>query len=160
MIPDALRDYTQEQYNLAVFYIGLALTGFLVGYHYTRGCWFFPTLAEKITFFDDDHWLWRLVLIGALIGFAPIVYFTGSQFGEMFEGMMGMRATWGGLLGRGRYGDARAAFLMLEMFVGEVAPSRPSYFSKRAARLYNACYAASCYFGLCCELTEPERAPR
>jgi hypothetical protein len=40
----------------------------------------------------------------------------------MVEGMLGQRATWGGLLGRGRYGDARAAFLMIEMFIGGVAP--------------------------------------
>jgi hypothetical protein len=122
MLPEGLRRYTQEQYNLGIFYVGLAFTGFLAAYHYTSGCPFFPALGEKITFFDDEKWLWRLVLAGAAIGFAPIIYFTGTQITEMFQGMMGMRGTWGGILGRGRYGDARAAFLMLEMCVGAVAP--------------------------------------
>ena len=120
-LPDELRSYTQAQYNGGLFHVFLAFTAFLLGYHYTSGCSFFPALGEKITFFDDEKWLWRLVLIGAIIGFAPIVYVTGTQIWELYEGIIGMRATWGGLLGRGRYGDARAAFLMLEMFIGGVA---------------------------------------
>jgi oligosaccharide repeat unit polymerase len=122
MLPALLRTYTQEQYNFGVLCITLALAGFLLGYHHTSGCSVFPVLGEKLTLFDDQTWLWRLVLFGAVIGFAPVVYVTGTQFSEMFEGMMGMRVTWGGVLGRGRYGDARAAFLELERFVGAVAP--------------------------------------
>jgi hypothetical protein len=122
MLPDGLSRYTQAQYNGGLFYVFLAFTAFLLGYHYTRGCSLLPAMGETITFFDDEKWLWRLVVIGAIIGFAPIVYFTGTQIGEMFEGMMGQRATWGGLLGRGRYGDARAFFLELENFIRGVAP--------------------------------------
>jgi hypothetical protein len=121
-LPVWLQSYDQAHYLAGVFYVFLAFAGFLLGYHLTAGCFVFPALAEKITFFDDDKWLWRLVVIGALVGFAPIVVLTGTQVAEAFEGMMGQRATWGGILGRGRYGDARAAFLMLEMFVGGVAP--------------------------------------
>jgi oligosaccharide repeat unit polymerase len=135
MLPEALCRYSQEQYNVGVFHVGLALTGFLVGYHYTSGCSFFPALGEKITFFDDEKWLWRLVLIGAIIGFAPIVYYTGTQIEELFAGMMGMRASWGGMLARGRYGDARAAFLMLEMFIGGVAPCAAILLFSRASTL-------------------------
>src|SRR5205814_1767351 len=107
MLSDWLRTYNQAQYNTGVFHVFLAFAGFLLGYHITSGCAVFPSLGEKIRFFDDEKWLWRLVLCGALIGFAPIVVLTGTQFAEAFEGMMGQRATWGGLLGRGRYGDAR-----------------------------------------------------
>jgi hypothetical protein len=121
-LPDALRGYTQAQYNGGLFHVFLAFTAFLLGYHYTSGCSLFPIMGEKITFFDDEKWLWRVVVIGAIIGFAPIVYVTGTQIGEMYEGMMGQRATWGGMLARGRYGDARAAFLELEKFIGGVAP--------------------------------------
>jgi oligosaccharide repeat unit polymerase len=123
LIPsDTLRSYGQQQYNFGVACVGVAFSSFLAGYHGTPGCKVFPALGEQITFFDDGARLWRLVLLGAAIGFAPVIYFTGDQFGEMIQGMLGMRATWGGILGRGRYGDARAAFLMLEMFVGAVAP--------------------------------------
>jgi hypothetical protein len=121
MLPEGLRQYTQAQYNLGLFYVGLALAGFLVGYHQTSGCSLFPGLGEKITFFDDESWLWRLVWVGALIGFAPIVYFTGSQVVELFEDIMGMYVTWGGIIGRGRYGDFRSAVLMLEVFIGGVS---------------------------------------
>src|SRR5687768_2161486 len=73
MVPEALRLYSQEQYNLGVTCVGLAFGCFLAGYHYTAGCSLFPRTADKIAFFDDEKWLWRLVLIGALIGFSPIV---------------------------------------------------------------------------------------
>lgn len=137
-LPDALREYKQEQYNFGILCVGIAFCLFLAGYHWTTGCSLFASFGKQITFFDDEKWLWRLVLVGAAIGFAPIIYFTGTEFSAMFQGMMGMRATWGGALGRGRYGDARAAFLMLEMFVGGVAPfaaillfSRRSTFAQR-----------------------------
>src|SRR5947209_2400679 len=52
MLPEALRDYTQGQYNVGLIHVGLALFGFLTGYHYTSGCLIFRSLAEKITFFD------------------------------------------------------------------------------------------------------------
>lgn len=122
MLPKDLRKYDQSQYNFGILCVGLALMSFLAGYHYTAGCKVFPSFGEKITFFDDDRRLWRLVVIGALIGFAPVVYFTGTEITKMLQDVTGMRSTWGGVLGRGRYGDARAAFLMLEMFVGGVAP--------------------------------------
>jgi len=122
MLPAALRSHTQEEFNLGVCYVGLAFLSFMLGYHYTSGCSLFLAMGKRISFFDDERWLWRIVLVGALIGFAPIVYNTGTRVAEMFQGMMGQRATWGGLLGRGRYGDARAAFLVLELFVGAVAP--------------------------------------
>jgi oligosaccharide repeat unit polymerase len=123
MLPAKLRSLaTQEMYNLGIFYVGLAAAAFLLGYHYTKGCSVFPAMGEKVTFFDDETWSWRLVVFGAVIGFTPIVVLTGTEFAAMFQGMLGQRSSWGGLLGRGRYGGAREAFLMLEMFVGGVAP--------------------------------------
>jgi oligosaccharide repeat unit polymerase len=122
MLPDGLREYSQAQYNVGIFHVGVAMVSFLFGYHYAVGCKIFPSLGEKITFFDDAKWLWALVLIGALIGFTPIVVLTGTEYQAMLDGMFGQRATWGGILGRGRYGGFRDAFLMLEMFVGGVAP--------------------------------------
>src|SRR5713101_1158273 len=142
MVPDELRRYTQAQYNVGLFLVFLAFTTFLLGYHYTSGCSLFPVMGEKITFFDDEKWIWRLVVIGAIIGFAPIVYVTGTQIGEMYEGMMGQRATWGGLLGRGRYGDARAAFMELERFIGGVAPFAAVLLFSRGSTLVQRLFCA------------------
>lgn len=122
MLPDFLRKYDQESYNLGLLYVALAFGLFLLGYHYTSGCSLFTAMGGTVKFFDDETSSWRLILLGAAIGFAPVVYNVGTDVVEMFQGILGMRSTWGGLLGRGRYGDARAAFLMLEMFVGGVAP--------------------------------------
>lgn len=122
MVPEALKIYDQSTYDLGIFYVFLAFASFLAGYHWTQGCSLFPAFGRTIRVFDDERWLWRLVLIGGMIGFLPIIVLTGTQFAEMFQGMMGMRSSWGGLLARGRYGGARDAFLMLEMFVGGVAP--------------------------------------
>src|SRR5689334_4433530 len=71
MVPDELREHSQSEYNTGIFHVGLAMSGFLVGYHYTSGCSLFPKFGERMTFFDDEKWLWRLVLIGAIIGFTP-----------------------------------------------------------------------------------------
>jgi oligosaccharide repeat unit polymerase len=140
MLPDGLRIYNQAQYNFGLLYVTLAFAGFLLGYHQSEGCPYFPALAEKITFFDDEKWLWRLVAVGAAIGFVPVIYVTGTQFQETFEGMMGMRATWGGALGRARYGDGLAAFLMLEMFIGGVAPfAAILLFSRKSSMLQRLC---------------------
>jgi oligosaccharide repeat unit polymerase len=135
MLPEGLRQYTQAQYNLGLFYVVLALAGFLGGYHQTSGCSLFSALGEKITFFDDERWLWRLVWVGAMIGFAPIVYFTGTQVAELFEGILDMRVSWGGVLARGRYGDFRAAILMLEMFIGGVSSFAAILLFRRGSRL-------------------------
>jgi hypothetical protein len=143
VVPDALLSYTQEQYNLGIFHVALAFTAFLLGYHYTSGCSLFPAMGEKITFFDDEKWLWRLTMIGAIIGFTPIVYVTGTNVGELFEGIMGGRKTWGGLLARGTYGDARAAFLELERFIEGVAPCAAILLFSRGSTLVQRLVCAS-----------------
>src|SRR6516162_5141298 len=114
----------------------LALAAFLAGYHYTRGCAFFPALGRQVAFFEDRARLRKIVLIGAAIGFAPVVYNVGLELSQMFQGMFGMRQSWGGLLARQRYGDARAAFLMLEMFVIGVAPFAAILTFERGSPLY------------------------
>lgn len=121
-VPAALAAFTPGEYTLGVVAVGAATAAFLLGYRTTAGCPAFPRLARVIRPLDDPAVLWRLVLTGAIVGFAPIVYFSGTELITNFESLLGMRASWGGVLARGRYGDARAAFLMLEMFATGVAP--------------------------------------
>jgi oligosaccharide repeat unit polymerase len=134
--PEELRTYDQAAYNTGLLAVVLALAAFLAGYHYTRGCAFFPALGRQVAFFEDRARLRKIVLIGAAIGFAPVVYNVGLELSQMFQGMFGMRQSWGGLLARQRYGDARAAFLMLEMFVIGVAPFAAILTFERGSPLY------------------------
>lgn len=121
-LSSGLMAYTQEEYNLGMAAVVAAMGAFLIGYHKSRGCPAFPAMARSVRALDDPNVLWKLVWIGAVIGFAPLVYFAGTDLITQFESLLGMRKSWGGVLGRGRYGDARAAFLMLEMFATGVAP--------------------------------------
>jgi oligosaccharide repeat unit polymerase len=148
MVPEALRIYDQSTYDLGIFYVFLAFASFLVGYHWTQGCSLFPAFGRTIRVFDDERWLWRLVLVGGMIGFLPIIVLTGTQFAEMFQGMMGMRSSWGGLLARGRYGGARDAFLMLEMFVGGVAPFAAILLLDRRSSVVQKAFCAVILFWL------------
>lgn len=122
MLPSKLQEFTQSEYNAGVFAVVAAMGAFLFAYHKTGGCPAFPAMARSVRALDDPDLLWKLVWIGALVGFAPLVYFAGTDLITQFESLLGMRKSWGGVLGRGRYGDARAAFLMLEMFATGVAP--------------------------------------
>src|SRR5437899_3365226 len=44
ILPAELRTYSQRQYNLGIFYVGLAFAAFLLGYHYSSGCQLFLAL--------------------------------------------------------------------------------------------------------------------
>ena len=120
-VPAALAAYTQTEYDFGVLCVGLAMVSFLAGYE-TQGCPLFIRFARNVSVLDDPNLLWRLVWLSSIIGFAPIVYYSGFQFYELFSGILGMRRTWGGLIGRGRYGGVRDALLMLEMFIEGITP--------------------------------------
>lgn len=143
MLPADLRtSYTQSQFDLGVLCVALAAGCFLLGYHETAGCPWFPRLAEQVCWLDDVRWLWRFVAIGALVGFLPILYYGGNDLAELFRGILGMRQTWGGTLSRGRYGDARAAFLMFELFLTGVAPFAAVLLLTRDAPLGQRAFSA------------------
>jgi oligosaccharide repeat unit polymerase len=117
-----VHQYSQSQYDFGIFCIVLSIGGFLAGYHATRGCGFFEPIAARVRTLDDPRVLWRLVVLCAVIGFAPILYFSGLQLMDLLHGILGMRDTWGGLISRGRYGGFREAMLQLENLVTGVAP--------------------------------------
>ena len=56
-----LENYSQATYNLSVFYVVVAATAFLVGYHLTSGCQYFRPLAQTVSVLDDRRVLWALV---------------------------------------------------------------------------------------------------
>lgn len=112
-----LRDYKQTEYNYGIFCVLVAMLCFLVGYHASLGCTWFGPAAERVALLDDPKLLWRVVLFCGVIGFAPIIYFSGMHISELLHGILGMRKTWGGVIGRSRYGGVREAILQLENFV-------------------------------------------
>jgi oligosaccharide repeat unit polymerase len=119
--PEVLH-YDQSQYNFGVLCIVLATLSFLAGYHGTKGCKWFEPVAARVRVLDSPRMLWRLVVFCAIIGFAPILFYSGLQLIDLLHGIVGMRETWGGLIGRGRYGGFREAMLQLEQLVIGVAP--------------------------------------
>jgi oligosaccharide repeat unit polymerase len=154
-LPEALTVYTSGEYTLGVAAVVASMLAFLLGYHGSGGCAAFPQFGRTVRRLDDPELLWRLVLTGAVVGFAPIIYFTGTDLITNFDSLLGMRSTWGGVLARGRYGDARAAFLMLEMFATGVAPfaaillfARRTPFNRRLVCLALVCWPMIRAFGV------------
>ena len=117
-----VKTYSQSQYDFGALCVVLATLGFLAGYHGTQGCKSFETLAARVRVLDNPRVLWRLVVCCAVVGFAPVLIYSGWQLIDLLKGILGMRQTWGGLIGRGRYGGFREAMLQLENFVTGVAP--------------------------------------
>lgn len=117
-----LRQFDQSTYNFAVLCVLLALVAFLVGYHGTRGTRWFDGVGRTMSRLDDPEVLWKVVLVCSLIGFAPVAYYSGLQLIQLLDGILGMRQTWGGLIGRARYGGLRDAMLMLETFALGAGP--------------------------------------
>jgi oligosaccharide repeat unit polymerase len=114
--------YSQDQYNFGVLCVVLATLSFLAAYHATSGWKRFDAIAARVCILDDHRILWRLVGFCAVVGFAPILFYSGLQFIDLLHGILGMRETWGGLIGRGRYGGFREAMLQLENLVTGVGP--------------------------------------
>lgn len=136
MLPSALTVFTQDEYFVGVLTVGLSIASLLAGYHGTNGCTLFPSLAPWVRPLDDPSLLWRLVAAGAIIGFTPVILIGGTELITEFDSLLAMRKSWGGPLARGRYGDARAAFLQLEMFINGVGPfAAMLLFDRRIPRL-------------------------
>jgi oligosaccharide repeat unit polymerase len=117
-----VRQYNQGQYDFGIFCVVISIVAFLAGYHLTKGCGFFEPIAAKVCVLDNSRVLGRLVVCCAVVGFAPILFYSGLQLIDLLHGILGMRQTWGGLIARGRYGGFREAVLQLENLVTGVAP--------------------------------------
>jgi oligosaccharide repeat unit polymerase len=140
-----LRGYSQGDYNLGVFSVVLGILGFLLGYHGTTGCPLFEPMAARVTVLDDPQVLWRVVLCCGVIGFAPILFYSGLQLVDLIHGILGMRQTWGGLIARGRYGGFREAMLQLEnLITGVSAFAALLFLDRRSTAIQRAFCAAVC----------------
>jgi oligosaccharide repeat unit polymerase len=129
--------YSQSQYDFGVLCVVLATLSFLGGYHLTSGWKGFEAAAAKVCILDDHRILWRLVALCTAIGFAPILVYSGLQIYDLLHGILGMRETWGGLIGRGRYGGFREAMLQLENLITGIAPFAVILFlDRRSTPLY------------------------
>lgn len=111
-----LRTFSQATFDFSIFCVALSLVGFLIGYHLLRPSAFFEPVAQQLVELDNPDRLWRVIVACAAIGFAPVLYYSGFQLLALLDGILGMRSSWGGLIGRGRYGGFRDAMLMLEQF--------------------------------------------
>lgn len=117
-----LCQFSQETYDFGVICVLLSAASFLLGYHQTQGCKLVDTIAGRVRCLDNPRVLWTVVVVCAVLGLAPVAYYSGLQLYELFKGILGMRRSWGGLLGRGRYGGFREAVLQLENFAFGVGP--------------------------------------
>jgi oligosaccharide repeat unit polymerase len=122
LLSPIVRTFSQQTYDFGVFCVVLSTVGFLLGYHLTRGCRLMEPIAAKIASVEEPRLLWRLVLFAGIVGFAPILYFSGLDLVRLLHDIIGLRTTWGGIIGRGRYGGFREALLQLENLVNAVAP--------------------------------------
>ncbi len=115
-----LEEYDQRRYNFGVFCVALAAAAFLAAYHASAPR-AFEGLGARLSQLDRPDLLWKIVLTGAVIGFAPLLYFSGGDIVSLVKESFNLRK--GPLsLGRGRYGGGREALLELQMFIKGVAP--------------------------------------
>jgi hypothetical protein len=131
-LPKALSEFSQSEYNVGLFCVGLSTLLFLSGYHYSRSR-VFDGLSQRLVAIDSEKTLWLLFLGGSAIGLAPMLYFADFKVSVLFDGLFGAKR-WSWALERGRYGDLRAALLELQMFLRAVVPiAAVLLFSKQAS---------------------------
>ena len=108
-----LRAYGSEANHFALLLVSLALWCFLYGYRAVR-LRMFDSFGHRFERLENRQLQWRLLLLAGLAGFVPVLVYGGFNPAVLLDGVLGMRKTWGGPLGRGALGDFRSAVLMLE----------------------------------------------
>lgn len=116
-----LESFTQREYNFGVICVALATVSFLAVYHYWPQPRFLDPVGERLRALDDPEFLWKLVMVGSIIGFLPVIVVSGGDLLDVVKNSFGFRSG-EYALARGRYGGAREAFLELQMFARGVAP--------------------------------------
>ncbi len=115
-LPEQVQAYGRDATDYALIIVGLAMWCFLYGYRIGR-VHLFDAIGTRLVRLRDRNLQWRVLLLGAAIGFVPVIVYGGSDPQALIQDILGMRQTWGGQLGRGALGDFRAAVLMLETCV-------------------------------------------
>jgi hypothetical protein len=115
-LPEATRAFRPSACLYGLFLVGVNISCFLYGYRISQAR-FFDRAGERVALLDDRRRQWYVLVLAASIGFLPVVVYGGSDLAYLIRGILGMRQTWGGPLGRGALGDFRGAFLLLETCV-------------------------------------------
>ncbi len=108
-----LRAYGSEANHFALLLVSLAVGCFIYGYRAGR-LRVFDSIGHRVERLESRQLQWRLLLLAGLAGFVPVLVYGGFNPAMLLDGVLGMRKTWGGPLGRGALGDFRSAVLMLE----------------------------------------------
>ncbi len=119
-LPMEVRAYGADANRFALILVGLTVWGFLYGYRIGR--WrLFDAVGTRIAVLEDPRRQLRVLVLAAAIGFLPVILYGGVNLSALARGILGMRQTWGGPLGRGALGDFRGAVLLLETCVEGVS---------------------------------------
>ena len=121
IVPEEVRNYDQEEYNLGLLTIGLSLSGFLVIYHGIVAKAFDP-IFRRLAKVDQPDVLWRVFVFALFIGFLPLLVVSQGNVIMIIEDAFVASARWSGVFQRGRYGGVRDAFLELQMFLRAALP--------------------------------------
>lgn len=130
ILPDKIREYTQQQYNLGVLGVGLCLASFLTIYHSVRSRLFDPMFV-RLAMVDRPQVLWRVFLIALAIGFVPMLVIARGDVIAILREAFVPSARWSSLFQRGRYGGLRDAFLELQMFLRAAIPLAAAIFIQK-----------------------------
>lgn len=112
--------FSQALYNQGLLYVALAAVSFILVYDLCTP-WQWQPASRLLLQLENPGFLWKIVLIGAAIGFTPVIVIGGFEAFTIIDSALKMRSQ-AFVLGRGRYGGFREAFLELQMFVRAVAP--------------------------------------
>lgn len=121
-LPSELRNFTQSQYDFGVIICGIALASFLGGYHATSGFPVFDRFGRRVVSFDRPQALWNVILLGFAIGFLPLLYVADFDVAKLFDGLLGVRKRWSGVLDRAAYGNLNSMLIELQAFLKAVFP--------------------------------------
>lgn len=122
IVPDEIKKYSQEQYNVGILRIILCLGAFLIAYQSSTNARVFDGLFRRLAAVDRPQILWRVFLGAAAIGFLPLLVIAGGNVLLILEDAFVPRSRWSSIFQRGRYGGARDAFLELQMFLRAAIP--------------------------------------
>lgn len=120
-IPDALNAFDQGRYDFGVYCIALAGGAFLLGYHYGYRGKAFDGFGRRLQLLERPQLLWTVFLIGAAIGFAPLVIVAKGNLLLIIDDALRVKR-WTSVFGRGRYGGIRDSMLELQMLLRAILP--------------------------------------
>lgn len=130
LLPDKIREYSQDQYDQGVLGVGLCLLSFLAAYH-TLSSRMFDPMFLRLAKVDRPDVLWKVFLIAIAIGFLPMLAIARGDVVAILRDAFVPNARWSGIFQRGRYGGVREALLELQMFLRAAIPLAAAIFIQK-----------------------------